>query len=985
MTIEPIGRRGPTRKADHWLLVLVILLAFALRVYDLGEREFWFDEVLSANVSGLGWEGAVEHLRSAPFEHPPLYYLSLYPWQLAAGTTEFAFRFYSVFWGTLFVPLLYLLIRRLAGRRVALVAALLAALSPFLVAYSQEARMYSLLSCLSLMALLSFHNALQRPDRPGWWLVYMALVAVGMVTHYFFGLLWAAGVAYLLLEGLRTRRLPLWGMGLQILFLLMVVAWFVAAPGFRVTLVEVLAGNAAFDLAYKLNKVMPTLMLSEVSGGTVPLEAHVLAIGSWLLVLIGVWWSRRGDVLGPRDWRFLMVFLVVPLVGSFLIPYGVLGRHLAYILAPLMAFMALGLLALGRWGRPWLAVGILALLLSSTYGLATHYTDEGGDLGQAVAYIDEQAQAGDLILLTQPLQSHLMEYYNAGRWPVRFVPTTVAPPTAAQVDEALTPLSRAHQRLWLGPVGPWTADPERLVDRWLTANAFQAEKTWFPASSSVALYFTDDGALMPQEVGQPLWGGGIRLESLSLGPLEVRANDAVRIRCHWRAGDDLDERYVVNLRLVDDEGRVWAERHSEPCGGWCPTDTWAAGRYSVDQHALLIPPGTPPGTYQLQVAWTALEGGGALPVERDGEHTEQITVAQVTVLRPEGEGAGPWTLPNPLRATFGGEVTLLGYQPRIVEVQPGQTIHLETYWRAEKAPSDDYDLLVELVDWRGTGVASWKTKPTAGFFPTSAWQAGDYVRGEHDLRLPGTLRPGRYRLQLALLTPGDERPEESGERLALSGQVPRQALGGLLTWQGELAGHDLALTRVRVVDRPRQFELPAMGHQLEATVGRQAHLRGYDLDLGQAHPGGQVRLTLYWQAGGPMVKPFKVFVHLLDAEGVFRAQHDAPPGGGCCPADAWAEEEVIVDDHLIPLAADLVPGTYRLVVGMYDEETAERVPAYAASGERLLHDQIPVGLVTVGPPPGPPGAVPTGPTFELGRRIFLPLLLRGHRVAGGKP
>jgi len=72
------ARAVETAKQGRTLLPL-LLLGFALRIYNLAGSEFWFDEALTANVSGLGWQGILAHLRSAPFEHPPLYFLSLYP------------------------------------------------------------------------------------------------------------------------------------------------------------------------------------------------------------------------------------------------------------------------------------------------------------------------------------------------------------------------------------------------------------------------------------------------------------------------------------------------------------------------------------------------------------------------------------------------------------------------------------------------------------------------------------------------------------------------------------------------------------------------------------------------------------------------------------------------------------------------------------------------------------------------------------------
>jgi hypothetical protein len=216
-------------------------------------------------------------------------------------------------------------------------------------------------------------------------------------------------------------------------------------------------------------------------------------------------------------------------------------------------------------------------------------------------------------------------------------------------------------------------------------------------------------------------------------------------------------------------------------------------------------------------------------------------------------------------------------------------------------------------------------------FPTSLWQPGQYLHEQQRFALPPTLLPGRYTLRIVLVSP-------EGERLTAAGQASRPA---------RLRDGELLAATVDFQDRPRQFDLPAVTNAVSGTVGKQAHLVGYDLATDEAYPGGQISLTLYWQAGGPMVLPFKVFTHLVDAEGTTRAQHDAPPGGGCCPANTWAEGEVIVDEHPIALGTGLAPGTYLLVVGLYDEETGIRVPAYDADGAPLANGRIEITELTI--------------------------------------
>jgi 4-amino-4-deoxy-L-arabinose transferase-like glycosyltransferase len=972
MTGQMDKRHSQPKVRGQWMLLALILLAFVLRMYALGGPEFWFDEALSANISGLGWAGAIAYLRNAPFEHPPLYFLSLYLWQRLAGTSEFAFRLFSVFWGILFIPLFYAFVKRLADERVGRLAALLATISPFLVAYSREARMYTVLPCLALLAVLSFQRALEREGKPGWWLAYALLLTVGVATQYFFAGIWAAITVYLILEWPRRRRVATQGLVVQAFFLVVAMIWWFATPGLRASVARVFQGEAAVSLGYKLNKIIPILLLDEAGGTATPAIAYVLMAGGWVLILLGVWWSRRAQILDPRAWRLLLVLVVVPLLGSLLIPYGVLGRHLGYTLIAILPFTTFALLALRHRGWFWLAVGILLILLSTTYSLVVQYRQGNGDFGQALAYIDERGQPGDLLIITQPSQRYLAEYYNKESWPIRYLPDSGITLTATEVDNVLGSIAEEHARLWLGPIGAWTVDPEHLVERWLAANTFQAEKVWFPASSTVALYFTDDESLIDIETEPVTFGDRIRLQRFQASPLQVSPGDALRLRFDWRAGLALGKRYAVSLLLVDGQGLVWAERSSEPCSGWCPTDAWTAKQRLRDLHALLIPPGTPPGAYHLQVSWAPVGGGPALPVEGGDEQANYVTLAEVTVLPSSPTAREPESLPNRLKATFGGQLTLLGYELTPVEVRPGETLHLEIHWRAETAPADDYKLAVELTDREGQTVTSWQVAPATSFYPTSAWQSGAYVRGQHNLTLSQYVWPGRYQVRLALLSP-------TGQRLALSGERPRQALARLIPWPERLEGHELTLTNVSLSDRSRQFELPPVPYPLDATVGKRAHLVGYDLDVSQAYPGGQLPLTLFWQASGPMVRPFKVFTHLVNAQGTVLAQHDAPPGGSCCPTHTWADGEVIVDEHLIPLDVNLPPGTYELVVGMYDEQAASRLPAYAASGEPLPGDSVTIRSVTIEPAQGPESQATAAamPQFDTSYILFLPLVCKG--------
>ncbi len=126
------------------LLILILLLAFALRVHLLGAQSLWNDE-------GSSYVQATRSLadiaRFAALDiHPPGYYWLLHVWRILTGDTEFALRALSAFASLLSVAVAYALGKRLYGALAGLAAALFVALNGFSLYYAQEARMYALLA-----------------------------------------------------------------------------------------------------------------------------------------------------------------------------------------------------------------------------------------------------------------------------------------------------------------------------------------------------------------------------------------------------------------------------------------------------------------------------------------------------------------------------------------------------------------------------------------------------------------------------------------------------------------------------------------------------------------------------------------------------------------------------------------------------------------------------------------------------------------------
>jgi 4-amino-4-deoxy-L-arabinose transferase-like glycosyltransferase len=138
---------------------------------------------------------------------------------------------------------------------------------------------------------------------------------------------------------------------------------------------------------------------------------------------------------------------------------------------------------------------------------------------------------------------------------------------------------------------------------------------------------------------------------------------------------------------------------------------------------------------------------------------------------------------------------------------------------------------------------------------------------------------------------------------------------------------------------PHLFTPPPTSHPLNVRLGDGLALLGYDLPQDRIRPGGEIDLTLYWQALSPQARSYKVFVHLLDDNGKLWSQHDSPPVAGGYPTTDWQAGEIVPDRIRLKAPDDLPAGTYHLFTGMYDETTGERLPLYL-EGQRLKGDTL---------------------------------------------
>jgi uncharacterized membrane protein len=267
------------------LLLAILLLAFALRMYKASITLMWGDE-------GFSVYSASRDLYAITFEgkavdpHPPLYYYLFHFWLPLAGTSELSIRFFSIFFGTATVAQMYMLGKRLFDARIGVIAAALLAIAPFAVHYSQEVRMYALVMFLSALALYAFVRWVDRPlSRPtlgkGGLDFFLSMLLAQYSLYQSAFLFVAQGVFLLPLLRSRYRFVMQW-LGVSLAIILLFVPWLLAHSSSAFADVKDVAGDTKpMDLPMFLLRGFAAISV----GPTIPLTP-AFAFAELILAII---------------------------------------------------------------------------------------------------------------------------------------------------------------------------------------------------------------------------------------------------------------------------------------------------------------------------------------------------------------------------------------------------------------------------------------------------------------------------------------------------------------------------------------------------------------------------------------------------------------------------------------------------------------------------------------------------------------------------
>ncbi len=752
-------------------LLIILALATALRLYRLDGQSLWADE---GNSAALALRSLDQIARDAGHDiHPPLYYWLLHVWVRVFGISEVGLRSLSALSGVLLVALTYLLGEHLSGRRVGLAAGFVAALSPFQVYYSQEARMYILLALLGATVVYTLLRYLES-EKLIWLVGFVVSAAAGLYTQYLFAMVWgmasAAWLAWIVSTSGRhhlLQRIGRWFLG-QLAIAGVYASWMPIA--YRQLSIWPAIGQA-HGLRFYFHQAFRLWSLGETAPGGQ--GSFWLLWGMVILWLLGAWPTRqeedRSALPGPRRtplWLYqglLLAYCLIPV----LFQWGMSLFRPAYrpkfflVAVPAFAIVVGQGVVHGlhtRWWalrNAWAAASLCLILVASTNSLAHYYYDPAwarDDYRDATAYISAVEREGDAVLLNAPGQWEVFTYYYKGEIPIYTLPLE-RPPEVETTTAELQEIGAEHRRLFCLFWAMEESDPERIVEGWLDQHAYKALDLWRGNVRFViyALPEATPASQMAQELSTRL-GDRILLKGHALQQEVVAAGDILQLTLFWQAEAPIEERYKVFVQVLDVSNNIIGQRDAEPGGGALLTTLWPVGEIIADNYGVLIGPGTPPGRYRLITGLYSLTTGARLPADGD----DKVLLDEVSVTRP--------AVPPPMEAygiqhtvnllydplgLLGYDVHKLGFDWRPEEpLQPGDILHVNLYWQARRVMHIRWRLNLRLVDesdrtwWRGDQI------PLAGQpHPTTDWQSEEIVKGQYNLLIPSHAPPGRYRLE----------------------------------------------------------------------------------------------------------------------------------------------------------------------------------------------------------------------------------------------
>jgi 4-amino-4-deoxy-L-arabinose transferase-like glycosyltransferase len=924
-----------THHAPHflWLLVLTLLLAAFLRLWQIGTLPpgLHYDEAADTIIAQQIARGESAPIFVAAYTGKEVlffYWAAL--WMKLIGPTVFTMRLAAALLGVLTVAVTYWTVRELlaaplsrkgrgvGGEGVALLATIFIATSFWHVLMSRLGFRSIAEPFIQALAFALLFRGL-RLNRWGWIIAAGALIGLNLYTYLaarLFPVAIAAIFLFLIAFDRGQRKLRAGQFMVVAVTALIVFAplgmYFLSNPSAFLTRIEQVAPRGD-QVAALLDNVARTFGMFFLSGDPYirfNLPYRPLFSLAWgVLFVFGLIVALVGVLRGRTIWRRTAYFSMIIVTMIMLLPTALAVNEITPSNLRAIGLMPLVFVfpALGAWWsakiiwtrintdehgflperqRRYVGLIVAGVLLIGVTETAWTYFRVYANEPQLYVQSD-----GDLADIAQWLNTH-----NTNGEPVYLAALHYRHPTVAALSPKFDEVKWiAGDRGVVLPSGPGYLLFARLGlpdEAWLQKvlpNAALLEEPHAPdGATNYRIYHLDAQPIVtPQVKSKVNFGNIVELIGYDVitptaGVSSSGSNTSVTL--YWRVLNAPDRGdYATFAQLRDARGFEWGKGGSFDY----PSEQWTPGEIIVNRIDVPIGAGAPPGDYELRTGWFSPE-------------TEQ----RINIVAPDGGFGGTAARLSPIpldqlttdetqtnmgtRLDWGISpgLKLLGYTQPTSEAQTGAPIDVTLYWQSD-APLNDLPVTLQLAscgcaNQPVTKTVLTTTVPVQGTHPFNLWRPDEIVADRYRLRVPFNLASGDYTLEVMV---GDSEPI---------------VLGAVNVWRGD-----------------RVLEEPPIDHPMQVTLGDAIELAGYNLDRSN----GAIKLTLVWKALKAIDQDYTVFTHVLDRSGQQIAGKDNQPMNGTYPTSHWMPGEYVSDEYLIPG----VPDEFEIEVGVYDPETGARL------------------------------------------------------------
>ncbi len=245
----------------------------------------------------------------------------------------------------------------------------------------------------------------------------------------------------------------------------------------------------------------------------------------------------------------------------------------------------------------------------------------------------------------------------------------------------------------------------------------------------------------------------LRLIGVEIEPERVTPGSRLIVKACWEALTPIAEDYTVYVQLLGQNYTRAGERHTYPGLGRYPTSLWTPGTAFCDVYRIAVESWVPaPERYQVLIGLYLDDSRDQLTAF-DSVELPNVppAVGAVTVAPETPQAIAP---EYPVQYALGESILLRGYDLSGA-LQSNTPLTLTLYWQAQTALSRDYTVFVHLSDETGVMLTQGDGPPRSGWYPTSAWEAGDIIVDARRLDVPEIPAGKTVHVNVGMYLPND--------------------------------------------------------------------------------------------------------------------------------------------------------------------------------------------------------------------------------------